>query len=332
MPLGRTFHAAKRAQHALVCNLSGKMNPALFLTDDTILQMGSWLNAMYLLVDGSAVHRSKAKVLRRPPEKRLHGLSHDVAGEDITVRLCTDRQVLRHYEVIARATSHCLVIKAEDFVEVMSKGELGILLSPMKRYAAWLMLRDYCLYNPRLVHEHVDFFAAVRAKIFAKRLHRAVAAKMAARRKTLVAKGVAAPAPGDASAKAADQKKALTAARAVGTCFSAERRSCRLVLSLRRTSRGRRPPSNASKISKERSSSLRALRPNVGTSTNSRRRAGPRGATRPAATPCARRSARTASTTTRSTCSPAATPAPPAPRRPRRPPPRRAEARSAGQT
>ena len=54
MPLGRTFHAAKRAQHLLVCDLSGKMNPALFLTDDTIVAMGSWLSAMYPHGPGAA--------------------------------------------------------------------------------------------------------------------------------------------------------------------------------------------------------------------------------------------------------------------------------------
>ena len=179
MPLGRSFHAADRAQQSLVCALSTMMNPALFLSDDIVVGLGSELKALYLLVDGSAIQRAQARVMRRPAEKELTGVNHDVVGQDITMRLCTDRQIARHYEVIARATSHCLVVTCDDFVDVMSRGAYQVLRSPMKRYAAWLMLRDHCLYNPRLVESHVDLFEGIKAKMFARRLHSALSAKMA---------------------------------------------------------------------------------------------------------------------------------------------------------
>ena len=151
LPFGRTFQAAKRAAQSLVCDLALQMTATLYLRDDAIVAMGGHLSSMFLLVDGRAVRRDKAHALTVPRTTQLYGTEHSVIGQDITMRLTTSRQLQRNYEVTARATSHCLCVTAEHFLVTVQRPNLSMLLSPMKRYAGWLMLRDNCVYHPRVV-------------------------------------------------------------------------------------------------------------------------------------------------------------------------------------
>ncbi|KAH8071751.1 hypothetical protein JL721_4256 [Aureococcus anophagefferens] len=170
LPFGRRFNAAKRASELLITDLATRMTATLYLRDDAIVAMGSWLNNMYLLVDGQAVKRDKSRVLHRPRVVRLDGASHDVIGEDITMKLTTERELSRNHEVTARSTSHCLCLSTVDFLDCMAKSNYKMLVSPMKRYAGWLMLREYCVYHKHVVTEHMDIFSAAHAKLFAHRM------------------------------------------------------------------------------------------------------------------------------------------------------------------
>ncbi|KAH8081727.1 hypothetical protein JL720_8851 [Aureococcus anophagefferens] len=170
LPFGRRFNAAKRASELLITDLATRMTATLYLRDDAIVAMGSWLNNMYLLVDGQAVKRDKSRVLHRPRVVRLDGASHDVIGEDITMKLTTERELSRNHEVTARSTSHCLCLSTVDFLDCMAKSNYKMLVSPMKRDAGWLMLREYCVYHKHVVTEHMDIFSAAHAKLFAHRM------------------------------------------------------------------------------------------------------------------------------------------------------------------
>ena len=109
---------------------------------------------------------------------RLHGArpagDHDVIGEDITMKLTTAKELTRNHEVTARTTSHCLCLSSVSFLESLKKPAFATLVSPMKRYAGWLMLREHCVFHPRVVHEHMDVFSAAHAKLFALRLREKV--------------------------------------------------------------------------------------------------------------------------------------------------------------
>ncbi|KAH8081696.1 hypothetical protein JL720_8819 [Aureococcus anophagefferens] len=138
LPFGRRFNAAKRASELLITDLATRMTATLYLRDDAIVAMGSWLNNMYLL--------------------------------DITMKLTTERELSRNHEVTARSTSHCLCLSTVDFLDCMAKSNYKMLVSPMKRYAGWLMLREYCVYHKHVVTEHMDIFSAAHAKLFAHRM------------------------------------------------------------------------------------------------------------------------------------------------------------------
>ena len=170
LPLGRTFFAAKRANELLITDLAGRMTATLYLRHDAIVATGSPVDNMYLLVDGQALKRDKARVMHKPRERRLYGDHHDVIGEDITMKLTTAKELTRNHEVTARTTSHCLCLSSLAFLESLKKPAFATLVSPMKRYAGWLMLREHCVFHPRVVHEHMDVFSAAQAKLFALRL------------------------------------------------------------------------------------------------------------------------------------------------------------------